>query len=74
MTDILALQLETLDWVIIAVPSTGETHHMISAQELAAMKSNAVPISPVTAFVPLLQCSKNAFINASPFFQPGSVT
>ena len=38
-------KLGEFDWVIIAVPSTGETQHMIGAQELAAMKSNAVLVN-----------------------------
>ena len=38
-------KLGEFDWVIIAVPSTGETHHMIGAEELAAMKSNAVLVN-----------------------------
>ncbi len=33
------------DWVIIAVPATAETEHMIGAAELAAMKSSAVLIN-----------------------------
>ncbi|MEL7691550.1 D-2-hydroxyacid dehydrogenase [Citromicrobium bathyomarinum] len=35
-------QIGTFDWVILALPSTPETHHMIGADELAAMKSTAV--------------------------------
>ncbi|MBY8337286.1 D-2-hydroxyacid dehydrogenase [Alteriqipengyuania sp. NZ-12B] len=35
-------QLADFDWVILVLPSTPETHHMIGADELAEMKSTAV--------------------------------
>lgn len=35
-------QLGEFDWIILAVPATGETRHLIGAAELAAMKSSAV--------------------------------
>jgi phosphoglycerate dehydrogenase-like enzyme len=38
-------ELGTFDWIVIAVPSTPETRHMIGAAELAAMKSNAVLVN-----------------------------
>lgn len=38
-------QLGQFDWVILALPSTPETHHMIGTQELAAMKGNAVLVN-----------------------------
>ena len=38
-------KLDTFDWVVLAVPSTPETHHMIGADELAAMKPNAVLVN-----------------------------
>lgn len=38
-------QLGNFDWIVIAVPSTPETRHMIGAAELAAMKSNAVVVN-----------------------------
>ena len=38
-------QLGTFDWVVLAVPSTGDTHHLIGATELAAMKSTAVLVN-----------------------------
>lgn len=34
--------LDRFDWVIVAVPSTPETHRMIGAEEFAAMKPGAV--------------------------------
>lgn len=34
-------RLGDFDWVVLAVPSTGETEKMIGAEELAAMKSTA---------------------------------
>lgn len=37
--------LGEFDWVILAVPSTPETENMIGAQELAAMKSDAVLVN-----------------------------
>ena len=33
------------DWIVLAVPSTPDTHHMIGAPELAAMKSSAVLVN-----------------------------
>jgi phosphoglycerate dehydrogenase-like enzyme len=38
-------ELGAFDWVVLAVPSTPETHHMIGADELAAMKANAVLVN-----------------------------
>lgn len=38
-------RLGEYDWVILAVPSTPETENMISADELAAMKSDAVLVN-----------------------------
>ena len=38
-------KLGEFDWVVLAVPSTPETHHMIGADELAAMKGNAVLVN-----------------------------
>jgi phosphoglycerate dehydrogenase-like enzyme len=38
-------QLGSFDWVILAVPSTPDTRHMIGAAELAAMKPSAVLVN-----------------------------
>ncbi len=38
-------QLGTFDWVILAVPATSETEHMIGTAELAAMKPGATLIN-----------------------------
>ncbi|MGB3739869.1 MAG: D-2-hydroxyacid dehydrogenase, partial [Pontixanthobacter sp.] len=38
-------RLGEFDWVILAVPATPETEHMIGAAELAAMKDSAVVIN-----------------------------
>lgn len=38
-------QLGSFDWVVLAVPATPDTHHMIGAAELAAMKSNCVLVN-----------------------------
>ncbi len=38
-------QLGSFDWVILTVPSTAETRHMIGMKEFAAMKSSAVLIN-----------------------------
>lgn len=38
-------QLGSFDWVVLAVPSTPDTHHMIGAAELAAMKPGAVLVN-----------------------------
>lgn len=38
-------KLGEFDWVILAVPSTDETRHMIGASELAAMRPNAVLVN-----------------------------
>ena len=38
-------KLGEFDWVVLAVPSTPDTHHLIGADELAAMKSNAVLVN-----------------------------
>ncbi|MEY2925525.1 MAG: hypothetical protein RL367_2 [Pseudomonadota bacterium] len=38
-------RLGEFDWVILAVPATAETDHMIGAAELAAMKSSAVLVN-----------------------------
>lgn len=38
-------QLASFDWVVLAVPATAETRHMIGAAELAAMKPSAVLVN-----------------------------
>ena len=38
-------RLGEFDWVILAVPATDETHHMIGAAELAAMKDTCVLVN-----------------------------
>ncbi|MGB7407776.1 MAG: D-2-hydroxyacid dehydrogenase [Pontixanthobacter sp.] len=38
-------RLGEFDWIILAVPATPETEHMIGADELAAMKSSAVLVN-----------------------------
>ena len=38
-------QLGTFDWIVLAVPATPDTQHMIGAAELAAMKSDAVLVN-----------------------------
>ena len=38
-------KLGEFDWVILAVPSTDETRHMIGAAELSAMRPNAVLVN-----------------------------
>lgn len=38
-------QLGSFDWIVLAVPATAETQHMIGAAELAAMKPNAVIVN-----------------------------
>ena len=38
-------QLGTFDWIVIAVPATPDTQHMIGAAELAAMKHDAVLVN-----------------------------
>lgn len=38
-------KLGEFDWVVLAVPSTPETKHMIGASELAAMRPNAVLVN-----------------------------
>jgi phosphoglycerate dehydrogenase-like enzyme len=38
-------RLGEFDWIVIAVPATAETEHMIGAAELAAMKANAVLVN-----------------------------
>jgi len=38
-------QLDAFDWVILAVPSTPETENMIGADELSAMKRDAVLVN-----------------------------
>ncbi len=38
-------KLGEFDWVIVAVPSTDETRHMIGANEFAAMRPNAVLVN-----------------------------
>ncbi len=38
-------QLGEFDWIVLAVPSTPETKHMIGAVELAAMRPNAVLVN-----------------------------
>ena len=38
-------RLGRFDWIVIAVPATPETQHLIGADELAAMKSDAVLVN-----------------------------
>lgn len=38
-------QLGSFDWIVLAVPATPETRHLIGAAELAAMKPNAVVVN-----------------------------
>jgi len=38
-------KLGEFDWVLLAVPSTPETHHMIGADELVAMRPNGVLVN-----------------------------
>ncbi len=38
-------RLGEFDWIILAVPATAETNHMIGAEELAAMKDSAVLVN-----------------------------
>jgi phosphoglycerate dehydrogenase-like enzyme len=38
-------RLGTFDWVVLAVPATPDTRHMIGAAELTAMKRNAVLVN-----------------------------
>jgi phosphoglycerate dehydrogenase-like enzyme len=38
-------QLGNFDWIILALPATAETEHMIGAAELAAMKNSAVLVN-----------------------------
>ena len=38
-------RLGEFDWVVLAVPATDDTNHMIGAAELAAMKSSAVLVN-----------------------------
>jgi len=38
-------RLGEFDWIVIAVPATAETEHMIGAAELAAMKAGAVLVN-----------------------------
>lgn len=38
-------QLGGFDWIVLAVPATAETRHLIGAPELAAMKSSAVIVN-----------------------------
>ena len=38
-------QLGSFDWVVLAVPSTGDTKHLIGNAELAAMKPSAVLVN-----------------------------
>ena len=38
-------QLGTFDWIVIAVPATPDTQHMIGAAELSAMKPDAVLVN-----------------------------
>lgn len=37
--------LSTFDWIVLAVPATAETDHLIGAAELAAMKRDAVLVN-----------------------------
>ena len=38
-------ELSRFDWIVLAVPATPETQHMIGAAELAAMKADAVIVN-----------------------------
>jgi phosphoglycerate dehydrogenase-like enzyme len=38
-------ELAQFDWIVLAVPATPETQHMISAAELAAMKADSVIVN-----------------------------
>jgi len=38
-------RLGEFDWVVLAAPATSETQHMIGAEELAAMKSDAILVN-----------------------------
>ncbi|WP_375290560.1 D-2-hydroxyacid dehydrogenase [Qipengyuania sp.] len=38
-------RLGEFDWIVLAVPATDDTHHMIGAAELTAMKSSAVLVN-----------------------------
>lgn len=38
-------QLGGFDWIVLAVPSTPETRHLVGAEELAAMKPSAVLVN-----------------------------
>ena len=38
-------QLDGFDWIVLAVPSTPETRHLVGAEELATMKPSAVLVN-----------------------------
>ena len=60
-------QLGTFDWVILAVPATAETDHMIGAAELAAMKPDATLINIARGTV----IDQDALIEALQAGRPG---
>ena len=53
-------RLGDFDWVILAVPATRETHHMIGADELAAMKRSAILLNVARGSV----VDQNALVRA----------
>lgn len=60
-------QLGTFDWVILAVPATPETEHMIGAAELAAMKPGATLINVARGTV----VDQDALVTALKAGRPG---
>ena len=62
-------RLGQFDWVIIAVPSTPETNHMVSGAEFAAMKPGAVILNfargVVTGTVGLLAASDSGHLGGA---------
>ncbi len=60
-------QLGSFDWVILAVPATPETEHMIGAAELAAMKPGATLINVARGSV----VDQDALITALEAGRPG---
>ncbi len=53
-------RLGEFDWVILAVPATPDTHHLIGASELAAMKNSAVLLNVARGSV----IDQNALVHA----------
>jgi phosphoglycerate dehydrogenase-like enzyme len=62
-------RLGEFDWVILAVPATSETHHMIGSDELLAMKKSAVLLNVARGSVidqeALVEALKNRVIHAA---------